>query len=106
MTTTSKYTSIFQCACDGGACFLGPAKRCEVVLPGSQRRLHAVGGEVTEMEGCEAMLRGPPPPGEGDLLPDKNTFIFKERSWTDCIVWEKGTALTADVQRSLGENHF
>lgn len=61
MTTTSKYTSIFQCACDGGACFLGPAKRCEVVLPGSQRRLHAVGGEVTEMEGSEAMLRGPPP---------------------------------------------
>lgn len=57
------------------------------------------------MEGCEALLKGALP-GEGDLLPDKNTFIFRERIWTDCIVWEKGTALTADVQRSLGENHF
>lgn len=63
-----------------------------------------MGRELIEMEACEALRRGAPP-GEGDL-PDKNTFIFKERIWTDCIVWEKGTALTADVQRSLGENLF
>lgn len=87
------------------ACFLGPAKRCEAALPGSQRRVHAVRREVTEMEGCEALLRGALL-GQGDLLPDKNTLILKQRIWTDCIVWDKGTALTADVQRSLGENHF
>lgn len=44
-----------------------------------------MGREITEMEGCEVLLRGALP-GEGDLLPDKNAFTFKERVWTDCIV--------------------
>ena len=81
--------------------------RCEAVHPGSQRKVHSLGREVAAKEGCEVLLRGALC-GEVDLLPDKNTFIFKERIPTDCIefVWEKGTALTADVQGSLVENHF
>lgn len=89
------------------AWFSGPAKRCEGVHSGSQRRVHSLGREVAAKEGCEALLKGALH-GEVDLLTDKNTFVFKERIQTDCIdfVWEKGTAPTAGVQRSLVENHF
>lgn len=80
--------------------YLGPAKRCGAVHPGSQRRVHSLGKEVAAKEGCEALLRGALH-GEADLLPDKNTFIFKERIWTvywvcvgerdstDCRCWEE-----------------
>lgn len=77
------------------AWFLGPARRCEAIHPGSQRRIHSLERKVAAKEGCEALLRGVLC-GEADLLPDKNIYIqgkdserlhwvcVGERDSTDC----------------------
>jgi len=93
---------------------LGPARRYKAIHPGSQRRSicwgrsDPKGWEVAAKDGCEALLRGALH-GEVNLLPDKKPFIFHERGTCSdrlYFVWEKGPALTANVQRSFVEKHF